>query len=468
MSRPEFTPLRVDRYVLADIASDKAVLEVLLHVSSFLFAGSGIRNLDALLTRLLERIFEFIPADSGVVSLNGQPAAFRGSPFEVDPDVARRAIEEHEAQLRRHPTSLLCAPLRLFDTDLGLICLVASKPDAFSLHHLRLLIAIASVSAVAVDHSRHIARLEDENQELREYNDLDHDLVGDSPPMRAARSLIEKVADSDSTVLILGESGTGKEVVARAIHRKSRRKEKTFSPVNCAALVDTLIESELFGHERGAFTGAVKEKKGKVEVADGGTLFLDEIGELSLQTQAALLRFLQEREFQRVGGTQTHYADVRVVAATNRNLKDWVDAGRFRADLYYRLQVVEIHTPSLREVRGDIPRLAQHFVERFRYVRVVEGISDEALAIITRYDWPGNVRQLQNAIEPDDLPKSVTEAKQPKAASAYSSVLQQSKKEMIERALREAGGNQTEAARALNITTRYLRRLVRDLGINPP
>ncbi len=161
------------------------------------------------------------------------------------------------------------------------------------------------------------------------------------------RDFISKVAGSESTVLILGESGTGKELVARDIHRNSRRKDGPFAAVHCAAIVDTLIESELFGHERGAFSGAIAQKKGKVEAADGGTLFLDEVGELSLQTQAALLRFLQEREFQRVGGTKTLHADVRIVAATNRNMEEWIQQGRFRLDLYYRLQVVELRTPSL-------------------------------------------------------------------------------------------------------------------------
>jgi len=304
--------------------------------------------------------------------------------------------------------------------------------------------------------------------------------VGNSPATRKVRDFISKVAGSESTVLILGESGTGKELVARDIHRNSRRKDGPFAAVNGAAIVDTLIESELFGHERGAFSGAIAQKKGKVEAADGGTLFLDEVGELSLQTQAALLRFLQEREFQRVGGTKTLHADVRIVAATNRNMEEWIQQGRFRLDLYYRLQVVELRTPSLSQTREDIPLLAEHFLKRFRYIRMVSGISAEAMKALITCSWPGNVRQFANAIEhalvfgrsefiePEDLPNSVTERKSSNAAGSFDARVNDLKRTLVERAVVDAAGDFEVAAATLGLSSSYLRRLVRSLNVKLP
>src|SRR5436190_17181031 len=326
---PSKVTLRVDRYALAEIASDKTVLGALLQVSS---AIGGIHDTESRLDRLLEAIFQRIPAEYGAVLLAKrnvgelETAASRGSPREVNAEIVAHVLRERTATLMRIPNSILCAPLWAFDTDLGVIYLDSSVPDAFQIRHLNLQIAIASVAALALNHWRYIALLEGENQRLRDYAYIDQGIVGNSPAIRKVRDFISKVAGSESTVLILGESGTGKELVARDIHRNSRRKDGPFAAVNGAAIVDTLTESELFGHERGAFSGAIAQKKGKVEAADGGTLFLDEVGELSLQTQAALLRFLQEREFQRVGGTKTLRADVRIVAATNRNLEEWIAA----------------------------------------------------------------------------------------------------------------------------------------------
>lgn len=313
---------------------------------------------------------------------------------------------------------------------------------------------------------------------LQSYSYMNHGIVGESRPIREIHDRIQKVAGTDSTVLILGESGTGKELVTRAIHANSRRSGGPFVAVNCAAIVDTLVESELFGHEKGAFSGAIAQNKGKIEAANGGTLFLDEAGELRLQTQAALLRFLQEREFQRVGGTRTLRADVRIVAATNRNLKERVQEGQFREDLYYRLHVVQFRTPSLREIREDIPRLAGHFLQKLRYVRVVAGLSPDAQDILMRHDWPGNVRELENAIEsalvlgrsshiePEDLPETVLQAQSAKAApTSYYARLEQYGKTLVETALRDANGNHADAARILAISPSWMRRLAAKLNV---
>ena len=226
-------------------------------------------------------------------------------------------------------------------------------------------------------------------------------LVGKSAQMRCIRELIKIMAEVDSTVLIQGETGTGKELVARAIHSNSDRAEQPFIPLSCASLSSGLLESELFGHEKGAFTGATRNKKGWLEVAHLGTLFLDEVGEMSPETQVKLLRFLQEHSFERVGGTSRIEIDIRVIAATNKDLKKAIEEGSFREDLYYRLSTVPIHMPPLRERKGDMPLLAAFFLEKFRYQakRDIKGISSEALALMSEYDWPGNVRELENSIE---------------------------------------------------------------------
>jgi DNA-binding NtrC family response regulator len=228
-----------------------------------------------------------------------------------------------------------------------------------------------------------------------------NNMIGNTPPIQRVFEIIDQVAPSRATVLITGESGTGKELVANAIHQRSNRASGPFVKLHCAALAESLLESELFGHERGAFTGAMARKDGRFSLADGGTLFLDEIGEISPAIQVKLLRFLQEHEFERVGGTQTIRVDVRIIAATNRNLAEEVAKGRFREDLYYRLNVVALEMPALRERRGDIPLLAKFFLDKFAKSndKSIEGFSPQAFETLVSYDWPGNVRELENAIE---------------------------------------------------------------------
>jgi len=313
-------------------------------------------------------------------------------------------------------------------------------------------------------------------------------IIGKSEVMREIFTVIRQVADSKSTVVILGESGTGKELAARAIHHNSNRRNYPFVTINCAAIPETLIESELFGHEKGAFTNAIERKLGRFEIAHQGTLFLDEIGELSLATQAKTLRFLEEREFTRVGGSKTIKVDVRLIAATNKDLTQLIKKGLFREDLYYRINVVPIVLPPLRERREDIPLLLDHFVEKFSAEnrKQITGISKEALEILKNYEWPGNVRELENLmervitltmnshIEPDELPFSLVNM--PKLYGLKESIMngkvtliegeEKFEREIIEDALRKANYVQSHAADMLGISRRILKYKMDKFGIN--
>jgi transcriptional regulator with GAF, ATPase, and Fis domain len=277
----------------------------------------------------------------------------------------------------------------------------------------------------------------------------------------------------------MGESGTGKELIARALHDKSSRRERPFIAVNCAALSESLFESELFGHEKGAFTGAISLKRGRFELAQGGTIFLDEVGELAQSLQAKLLRVLQQREFERVGGTQAHPLDIRVIAATNRDLAEDVREGKFREDLYHRLNVVTLQSPPLRDRKDDIPLLAQYFLQRSadRCKRQVHGLSPEVEEMVLQYSWPGNVRELENAMEravvlgvsewvlPEDLPESLLESAPRDASAKYHLSVGQAKREAIIDAYAQGNGDYKQAARLLGLHPNYLLRLVRNLGL---
>ena len=317
-----------------------------------------------------------------------------------------------------------------------------------------------------------------------------HNLVGKSPAMREIYSKIEQVADTRATVLITGESGTGKELVARALHYNSVRRERPFIAINCASIPDTLIESELFGHEKGSFTGALARRLGKVELAHSGTLFLDEVGDLGLPTQAKLLRFLQEREFTRVGGSQTIKVDVRIVAATNKVLEDLIRRQDFREDLYYRINVVSLYLPPLRDRREDIPHLVPHILAKRLESEghaPVE-ISKEALEILTRYHWPGNVRELENVLEqaliwcrgttiaPDHLPTALRADKPATTLQEHAlggklsleKAVQEFERELLQEALTRTGYVQTRAAAMLGITRRMLKYRMDALGLSSP
>jgi two-component system response regulator AtoC len=324
--------------------------------------------------------------------------------------------------------------------------------------------------------------LESENQTLKQQLDKKfglENIIGDSEPMQRVMDVVRQVAPARATVLIQGESGTGKELLAKAIHQLSPRSAKPMVTVHCAALSPTLLESELFGHEKGAFTGAHERRIGRFEQAEGGTLFLDEIGEIDETTQVKLLRFLGERTFERVGGNKTLTADVRVVAATNKNLKELVDAGEFREDLYFRLSVVELWSPPLRDRSADVPLLALSFLREFasENAKPVKDFTSEALEAMIRYEWPGNVRELRTAVEHavvlskgdmiklNDLPQSVQsrgvirseiELSQPIIDKGVT--LEEAEKQLIIRTLQECRGNRTAAAKKIGISRRTLHR----------
>ena len=327
--------------------------------------------------------------------------------------------------------------------------------------------------ANALGHKRYRRELESLRENLQEVYPETR-LIGNSPGIRRVLELIEMVAPTDTTVLIFGESGTGKELVARAIHAASPRRHMPMVVIHCGALTETLLESELFGHERGAFTGAHYRKKGKFEVADGGTVFLDEISDISLKTQTDLLRVLQEKEIQRVGGTQSIKVDFRCVAATNKNLEDLVKAGTFRPDLYYRLKVFAIDLPPLRDRREDVPLLADHFVKKLATAmnKPVPTLSPQAVDLLLAYDWPGNVRELENAIEralvigrePEIQPADFPFQLQP-SSQAGGHTLEEVERVHIERVLRETEGNLSRAARILDIDRTTLYNKLRRYGL---
>jgi transcriptional regulator with GAF, ATPase, and Fis domain len=473
-------------------ATDRTVrdLSALLRISTAL---SAVRGLEELQNRLLDLIFEAIPADRGAIILVGEnPEDFTSffgrdrlpgasQPVEISRQVIDRALRGGAAVLSNGPepgaaalTSLLVVPLSLLGRTAGVIYLDSRNPRThFDESHLQLLTAIGSIAAHALENARRL------DAEI----DLEHDMIGESPPMREVYQFISRVAASDATVLIRGESGTGKELVARAIHRNSPRADQPFVAINCAALAETLLESEMFGHEKGSFTGAVAQKKGKLEVAEGGTVFLDEVGELAPHLQVKLLRVLQEREFERVGGTRSIKVDIRLIAATNKDLEEAVREKAFRPDLYYRLNVISLTMPPLRERRRDIPLLASYFADKYcgKAKRPPMGLAPEARACLENYDWPGNVRELENAIEravvlgsgdrirPENLPEALLETEPATGGClpSYHEAVRDHKKQLILEALGRAEGSITEAAKLLGVHPNYLHRLIRNMNLRP-
>jgi Nif-specific regulatory protein len=381
----------------------------------------------------------------------------------------------------RRVTSVLSVPVLLGERVLGVIYLEASNAAVvFDKGHLQWVSAVSGVVALAIENLRRVDLLQQENRRLQADAGLEHSMIGESEALCDVLRLLRRIAPTDSRVLIFGESGTGKELAARAIHHNSPRANRPFVAINCAVLGEALLESDLFGHEKGAFTGAIGLKKGKIEIADGGTLFLDEVGELALGLQAKLLRVLQEHEFERVGGSRSIKVDVRVIAATNRDLATAVKTGQFRQDLFYRLNVVAFTMPSLRDRREDVRLLASHFIQKFakKCGRRIRGLSNQARAVLESYSWPGNVRELENVIEravvlgegeligPEDLADSLFQATDALVPiDEYHAAVNEARRQIIVRAFEKAKGSYTAAARILGIQPTYLHRLVRNLDL---
>jgi two-component system nitrogen regulation response regulator NtrX len=344
---------------------------------------------------------------------------------------------------------------------------------------------------VTVKNALDMSRLQEENASLRDRVQGEGEMIGEAPAILQLREQIRLVAPTNASVLITGENGTGKELVANAIHRLSPRNDQPFVAINCAALPEELIESELFGHEKGAFTGASAQRKGKFDLADGGTIFLDEIGDMSLKTQAKVLRILQEKKFERLGGTRTIEVDVRVVAATNKVLSDEIKAGSFREDLFYRLNVVPFVVPPLRSRREDIPALVNHFLEQFsrREGRERRSLAPEAVALLQQYDWPGNVRELKNiverlvimtpgrVIEAEQLPDSISGGDQHRLVggdklevmleiNSLREAREEFEKEFIAQKLEENDWNITKTAEAIELERSNLHRKIKSYGID--
>jgi Nif-specific regulatory protein len=375
---------------------------------------------------------------------------------------------------------LIAAPLIWKGNVIGVVeVLNKLGGGAYDDDDLTMLQIFANLAASGAHNAAEHQSLVKENRGLKETLRITSPMIGNSAALRQVMDMVSRVAGSNATVLLLGETGTGKEVTARQIHTASPRNDRAFIAINCAALPETLLESELFGHEKGAFTGAHADKMGRFELADRGTIFLDEIGDISMSTQVKLLRVLQEKEFVRVGGTKTISTDVRIIAATNRDLRAAMEKGGFREDLYYRLNVFPINLPPLRQRREDIPLLVEHFIQ----ISATQlgcprpGVGDDAMALLASYHWPGNIRELQNVMEravlmadgatlsPSHLPREIVGEESFGPSEKAESSLWGYEKALIVKALRENNWNQSKAARSLGISRDNLRYRVKKFGI---
>jgi Nif-specific regulatory protein len=471
----------------------------------FLFRGmatsTSATQTDLLESHIVSLIGELAPCEAAAVLIAGSEEELRSMARErsVEPskeedlEGPHRTVRGLERLVRRvlldgptvdEATNSVAVPVYAAGTARGAILTQFQESTQAELdERLEILSAVSTLAAVALENVREVQALKSENAMLQErLTSDDFGVVGKSSSMRRLLQLVQRVSAQDTTVLILGESGTGKELIARALHGGSPRRQRQFVAINCAALTETLLESELFGHEKGAFTGAIAQKKGKLEVAEGGSVFLDEIGEMAPTLQAKLLRVLQEREFERVGGTKTLQLNVRLVAATNRDLSAEVRKGAFREDLYHRLNVVALRMPPLRERPEDIPLLAEHFLRKSarRIGRVMAGITPEAERMLLQYSWPGNVRELENAMEravvlsdsdwltPQDLPDTIAGRIEPEpeeSGASYESAVGDAKRDAILRAWQQANGDYKAAAATLGIHPNSLLRLIRKHGL---
>lgn len=434
-------------------------------------------------TALIGEQFDAKQGLAGLVASTGE--AVRVPDVTKHPDFFSGIDEKSSFQTR----GLIAAPMKHHGQVVGVVEVINKiGPENFNTHDVDILQIFANLAAISTQNAQLHESLKKENLGLREGAVHDDPIIGGSAALRGVLSLCDRVAATNATVLLLGETGTGKELSARRVHAMSPRKSKAFIAINCAALPETLLESELFGHEAGAFTGATARKLGRFELADGGTLFLDEIGDISPSTQIKLLRVLQEREFVRVGGTKTISCDVRIIAATNKNLKKAMESGEFREDLYYRLNVFPIHLPPLRDRREDIPLLVEHYVTRtageLGWPR--PQVTGPAMELLCAYRWPGNIREMRNVIEravllcdtgtitPENLPKEIAGDDHDSSAGGAGdsqegmSALEGYERAMIVKALEEADWNQTKAAAALGISRDNLRYRLKKYQIRRP
>jgi len=432
-----------------------------------------------------EKIFGFDNNILGSIAVSGKPVVIPQASKETSVEKLMKLRESFDKE-----ETFMILPITLDYRTLGLLAVTLpyySRRDYDSTLKFFTLVASALLQPIRVCHviEAEKEKLINQNVELKqklhqEYN-FDN-LIGNSHEMRDVYEQVAKIAKTDTTVLLWGESGTGKELIAEAIHFNSLRSDKPFIKVNCAAIPETLIESEFFGHEKGAFTGAVATKKGRFELADQGTIFLDEVGEISLQTQVKLLRVLQSQQFERVGGTETITTDARIITATNANLEKLIENGRFREDLYYRLNIFSIYIPPLRDRKTDILLLADHFMLKYgrKHRKVIKRISTPAIDMLMRYHWPGNVRELENCIERavllcDDqvihsfhLPPSLQTAESSNTVPrlSLSEAVASYEKELIQDALKTTKGNRAKAARLLNTTERIIGYKIKNYNID--
>jgi Nif-specific regulatory protein len=422
-----------------------------------------------------------LPDDSGIVGQVIQTGEPRRASGLHDAQAIDRAVDR---QTGYRTETILCVPLISPQGDrLGAFEVLNKRDGAFTAEDQRELVELAAYAAVALENTQQFAELLERHEKMVEQAAQDTLLVGESAPVQALRATVRRIADTDLAVLLLGENGTGKEVAARLIHFGSRRRKHPFIAVNCAALAETLLESELFGHEKGAFTDAHEARAGKFELASGGTLFLDEIGDMSLSGQAKLLRVLEEKMIVRVGGSKSIHTDVRVLAATNQNLAELVRAKRFRADLYFRLNVVSLELPPLRERGDDVLRLADHFLREFsrRAGRRVPKFTAAARKRLESHTWPGNVRELRNLmerlayltsgdrIEAEELAFILSPAAANSAAIdaglTLNDATHQFQEKYIKQTIERARGNVSQAAKNLGVHRSNLYRKMRQLGM---
>jgi two-component system, NtrC family, response regulator HydG len=455
---------------------------------------------DHIQARVLDLICQVVPVQRAAILLAGHQEdrfvsrRYRTIPsgtedaFSLDEALALRVLGSRKP-IDNRQEGTLCHPMMAFGRKVGVIYTVLPLPDAAKTdpYPLSYLDSIAGFTASALEHARYIEWLEGEYERLTNVIHAEHGMIGRSAKMNEVNEMISRIGPIGRPVLITGATGTGKELAAHAIHRNSSRSGKPFVTVNCGALPGTLLESELFGHEKGAFTGATGSRKGLFETANGGTIFLDEIGELPLAMQPVLLRVLQSGEVRRVGGSQSFYVDVRVIAATNRDLEREIAAKHFREDLFFRLNVMALEMPPLSERREDIPLLAAHFVKKFQYIRTnagrpqVLGITPEAHHLLTNYSWPGNIRQLEHALEsavswgtsayirPEDLPK-ILRAQNGTAhdIGTFEARFEKFQRELFEETLVATNWKFAEAARLLGRNPKYFYELCKELGIKRP